>query len=512
MRNLWLALFLLLGSAPAQAQGVDPTVNPPSVFPGSDGNSLFVRQEPTQVFWDDFGTGTLDTTNRWNSPTTSGGGTSATSNVGFSTLGSGTTASGWSKLTSVPTFPGRNPGYLTIQEQVNVEFPVLLNAYRFWGIGSIPGSPTTTSPMTNAVGWALGIDGKLRAQTWASGTINYNSDLSIVQPAYGLCNCVGQPQDSFVHKYQISFRGDNILWFIDGKLVARVLTGAGGPDVNTLGIAALAVAGGTPPTSSATITLNQVTIGDSSRSATSIRDGTLPWQLMKINSDGSITSGGPSVSNATSGVASTSTNSPTVAYNYGYNGATWDQLQVDGAKNLKAAITQGANAATVKSASTPAANTDTAFVVDIPPRSLLQPGTFGTPSTQVLSVQNNDPCSYALKSSAAISVTTGTTTSLVAVSGSTVVYVCGFAITIAPSAVTAATALFEYGTGAACTSPTLLTGTFGNGDLTSAAGVAPILYGNGSATIFKSAAAAGICILTAGNAVSVQGVITYVQQ
>ncbi len=118
----------------------------------------------------------------------------------------------------------------------------------------------------------------------------------------------------------------------------------------------------------------------------------------------------------------------------------------------------------------------------------------------------------AAKSSAAINVTSATTTSLVAVSGSTTVYVCGISLTIAPSATSADTALFEYGTGAACTSPTALTGTYGNGDLTSAAGVAAINYGNGGATIFKSAASAGVCILTAGTAVSVQGVLTYVQQ
>lgn len=201
--------------------------------------------------------------------------------------------------------------------------------------------------------------------------------------------------------------------------------------------------------------------------------------LLSPTGSGIIVSG--NVSNASSGVAATATNVPTVGYNYVWNGATWDQA--------------------------------TGLVV----------GTAGTPSTQVVSVQGiagatsipvstSDPCTSASKSSAAISVTSGTTTSLVAVSGSTTVYVCGFAITIAPSAVTAATALFEYGTGATCTSPTVLTGTFGNGDLTSAAGVAPILYGNGSATVFKSVASAGICILTAGNAVSVQGVLTYVQQ
>jgi hypothetical protein len=74
------------------------------------------------------------------------------------------------------------------------------------------------------------------------------------------------------------------------------------------------------------------------------------------------------------------------------------------------------------------------------------------------------------------------------------------------------TALFEYGTGAACTSPTVLTGTFGNGDLTTAAPVVSVSYGNGFGTIFASAAASGVCILTAGTTVNVQGVLTYVQQ
>jgi hypothetical protein len=40
-------------------------------------------------------------------------------------------------------------------------------------------------------------------------------------------------------------------------------------------------------------------------------------------------------SNAGSGVATSSTNVPTVSYNYGFNGTTWDQLQVDASKNLK---------------------------------------------------------------------------------------------------------------------------------------------------------------------------------
>jgi hypothetical protein len=139
-------------------------------------------------------------------------------------------------------------------------------------------------------------------------------------------------------------------------------------------------------------------------------------------------------------------------------------------------------------------------------------GVAGT-GTQRVTLSNTDPCMSPdiAKSSVSISVTSATTTSLVAVSGSTVVYVCGFSMTIAPSATTADTAQFEYGTGAACTSPTVLTGTFGNGDLTSAAPVTNVRYGPGS-TAFKSASSAGICIVTAGTAVNVQGVLTFVQQ
>lgn len=139
-------------------------------------------------------------------------------------------------------------------------------------------------------------------------------------------------------------------------------------------------------------------------------------------------------------------------------------------------------------------------------------GVAGT-GTQRVTLSNTDPCASPdiAKSSKAISVTSAATTSLVAVSGSTTVYVCGYSFTIAPSATSADTAAFEYGTGAACTSPTLLTGTYGNGDLTSAAPVTHVTYG-GAFTAFKSASSAGICILTAGTAVNVQGVLTYIQQ
>jgi len=290
MKKHWLALALALLPASAFAQGLEQTVAPPTVFPSVDGNSFNVKLENAQLFWDDFGTGTLDTTNRWSTPTTGGGGnaTAATNAVGATVLGSGNQANGFSQLISQPTFAGRNPGYVTLQFQVNWEFPVLSNAYRFFGFFSAPGTPTAAAPLTNAVGFVIDTAGKLRAQTWASGAINVNIDLSVRTTGPQFCNCIPQPTDAGVHKYQIYFRGDSILWFVDGNFVAEVLTGAGGPDVNTLAIGALTVAAASPPTSSATLQLNQVTIGDSSRNATAIRDGTFGWRQATVSPLGAL--------------------------------------------------------------------------------------------------------------------------------------------------------------------------------------------------------------------------------
>jgi hypothetical protein len=198
-------------------------------------------------------------------------------------------------------------------------------------------------------------------------------------------------------------------------------------------------------------------------------------------------------------------------------------------------ITDGtaSGGAAVEPAGEAAASTDPSLVIQLAPQSpgIIAPAVPGTPNTtQVLSVQgesgmtpvlatlsgsSTDPCasSGVAKSSVPINVTSATTTSLVATSGTTTVYVCGFAITIAPSATSADTALFERGTGAACvTTQAALTGTFGNGDLTSAAPVVSVVYGGGSQTVFKSAGTDAICIVTTGTAVNVQGVMTYVQQ
>ncbi len=127
---------------------------------------------------------------------------------------------------------------------------------------------------------------------------------------------------------------------------------------------------------------------------------------------------------------------------------------------------------------------------------------------------NDDPCqsSGVAKSSVPINITSAATTALVAVSGSTTVYVCGFSFTISEVVTTANTIQFEQGTGAACVgAPTALTGLYGAGGVTAGDPV-PINAGGGS-TVFKTAASNGLCAVTAiGASGSFQGVLTYVQQ
>lgn len=293
-------------------------VSPQGISQGitAAGNAARVSQEPTQLFWDDFGTGTLDTTSKWTAPTTGGGGNATTANnqVGATALGSGTSPSGWSILSSQYTFTGKNPSWLYFQEQNNFEFPVLTHAARFWGFATFPAAPTAAAPYADAVGFELGTDGHLRAVTSASpgslaaGTKTVIADLSVACVStnpYGgplglttatsgcsanLIGKVAQPQDSGVHKYIIYFRGDNIYWAIDGidSIVAFTINGAPGPNVNSLPVGHIAVADGTGPSSSAVISVNATTVGDTGRNEIRICDPVNPWRCATVGANGGL--------------------------------------------------------------------------------------------------------------------------------------------------------------------------------------------------------------------------------
>jgi hypothetical protein len=142
---------------------------------------------------------------------------------------------------------------------------------------------------------------------------------------------------------------------------------------------------------------------------------------------------------------------------------------------------------------------------------------FSPSTTSTVTLANTagtgDPCQNpsVAKSSAAIAISSATTTQLVGLSGSTVVYVCGFLASA--TAGTNPSLQFEYGTGSSCgTGTTVLTGAMATGVTVSATAPGPIFADPRGATAFKTAAGNALCAVTAGTTPNFQGYVTFVQQ
>jgi hypothetical protein len=171
----------------------------------------------------------------------------------------------------------------------------------------------------------------------------------------------------------------------------------------------------------------------------------------------------------------------------------------------------------VAASTAPVTATNPALTVDLRPDS---PGIIPlgqavkASSVPVTFASDQDPCSYAQKSSVKIAITTATTTAMVAVSGSTTVYVCGFDFTISNVVTTANTLKFESGTGTACATPVAdLTGIYNAGGVTAAAPTHVQSAGTGGGTVFNGGASNGVCAVTAiGATAAFEGVLTFVQQ
>lgn len=121
---------------------------------------------------------------------------------------------------------------------------------------------------------------------------------------------------------------------------------------------------------------------------------------------------------------------------------------------------------------------------------------------------SNDPN----KQQVAISITTATTTALVAPVAGQSVYVCGFTFTISQVVTTPNTLRFIQGTGATCGTGTVnVSGLYGDGGVTAAAPIV-VIYSPVGAGI-RTTAGNGLCVTTAiGATASFQGILSYIQQ
>lgn len=110
-----------------------------------------------------------------------------------------------------------------------------------------------------------------------------------------------------------------------------------------------------------------------------------------------------------------------------------------------------------------------------------------------------------------VSITTATTTQIVALSAGKQIFLCEWTLTINSSATTASSMQWEFGTGASCgTGTTVLTGTMGTEQAAAGAGIL-IVNGPFSGSTLVVPAGNALCIVTAGTTVALHGQVTFKQ-
>lgn len=127
-----------------------------------------------------------------------------------------------------------------------------------------------------------------------------------------------------------------------------------------------------------------------------------------------------------------------------------------------------------------------------------------------------DPCQNlnVAKSSVPINVTSSGTAQIIALSGTTAIYVCGFIATIPNTATTSTSLKFIAGTGTNCATPTAtLTGAMGSNDAAAVSANPTVVQYNGPGTVFSGPSASELCTVVTGNGtLDIEGVLTYVQR
>lgn len=230
---------------------------------------LRVALDASPIFYEDFGSGTVDVTLKWKKQN-GGTGIAPTDSVGASVLNGGTTANSFSLLQTLPTFQPQEPGYVTFAGRVNLNFPTIASNYSVWGLFSTPATPTFAAPVSNGAMFELSSTGVLNAVTYASGARLLIASLGKVQPV-----------DANSHKYFVYFTGAQCYWAIDDpdNVVAQFLTGASGPDVNTLPASFMVVSNGG---SAATMQINAVVIGNTTGGNITQCDSLFPFLSQQV--------------------------------------------------------------------------------------------------------------------------------------------------------------------------------------------------------------------------------------
>jgi hypothetical protein len=227
--------------------------------------TIKVSDEPGAIFTDTFDGTTLDTTNKWS---VAGTGSYSVSS-GILTLSTGTTASAWEAIQSIPIIMPRGFNFNVMGVIHQMDAAAVVNSYQFGGFGTYPTTPTTSAPLTDAVGFEVTAAGALNAVVYASGTKIFNQALT-------------RPSDGYLHRYAVMFREDYINWCIDTVEYPVAIANFQFPNNASLPVLNLLINGSTPPATAPTYKNAALAVADSGCNSKSISDGTYPWRQSTV--------------------------------------------------------------------------------------------------------------------------------------------------------------------------------------------------------------------------------------
>lgn len=248
--------------------------------------SARVTIEPTELFFDQLET--LDA-NRW---TTAG--TAPTFANGQVTFASSTTAAATSQLISVPTFIQGASTWLQSAFAVKLDASgaAVTGAHRFFGHGTAPGTPATTSAatkLTDAWGFEVDTDGKMYAVVYAAGVRIFATDLSSTGTGVAQSK---QPLDGAFHRYVMQSRSDRVYWFLDDINNYVATASFQTPNTQKLPLRIQQVNNATTQTAAPTLVMQSNAVTDTGRNAIKIADATYPWRQAKVYQQPSTGTGG----------------------------------------------------------------------------------------------------------------------------------------------------------------------------------------------------------------------------
>ena len=242
-------------------------------------NNLRVTQEATQILSESFDMG-VDTIDTWNVSSGNGGSdpTSGGIDSGSTTLVPGTNVNGYSLLQSQPIFAPPTPAFFKTHWSISLDYPTSTNNYRFWGFGSTLPVPNLTTPLIDAIGFEIGVDGHLYAVCYqgTTGTTTTRQEIADLSPS----GSGAQPTDSSSHIYFLWFNRYSAYWAVDEleNVVATLSNAILGPNNNILPMTAISISNGT----SGAMQVNGLSVADTGHNSTRISDGKYGWRTASV--------------------------------------------------------------------------------------------------------------------------------------------------------------------------------------------------------------------------------------